>query len=419
MDMLHGTNIHLENKSKSKHFFIYIWIMYATVYMTRNCFNAAMANIVADGVLTKSQTGLITALFYIVYAPLQIPGGMLADKYNPERLAQIGLLGGAAANVVIFFNHSYFVILITWVLNAIVQAPLWPAVFKIISSQLAHKDRRMMVFVLSFTNTVGLLMGYVLAAFIPSWEYNFAISAVLLVILAILMYEMCMYYGSYTYAATPKQEKEHTAQSDTTSTWRLFAASGFLMLLPSIMLRTMVELGAKTLSPTMLMESYAHISPRIGNLLNIFVIISGLVGTLLIKLVLYPRFIKNEMTGICVMLVAALPFTVVLKFVGVIPIPGAVIALCGLTAATVATHLLLSYYNMCFAPYGKNATAAGLSNAAASLGVVFESYGFLRIADIFGWNAVTSLWIVMIAVAILFTAAGIPLLKRFKRGMPS
>ena len=156
----------------------------------------------------------------------------------------------------------------------------------------------------------------------------------------------------------------------------------------------------------------------IGNLLNVFVIASGLVGTMIIKLILYPRFIKNEMTGICVMLAAALPFTIALKFVGTIPVPAAVASLCGITVTTTSTHLLLSYYNMCFAPYGKNATAAGLSNAAASLGIVFESYGFVHIADLFGWNTVTSLWIIMIAVAALFTATAIPLSKRFKRGLP-
>ena len=48
--------------------------MYSIVYMTKNCFNAALADIVNEGILTKSQTGSITAAFYIVYAPLQIVG---------------------------------------------------------------------------------------------------------------------------------------------------------------------------------------------------------------------------------------------------------------------------------------------------------------------------------------------------------
>lgn len=70
----HDVNIHLENRLKSRHFFCFIWLMYAVVYMTKNCFNAALASIVAEGILTKSQTGFITSAFYLVYAPLQIVG---------------------------------------------------------------------------------------------------------------------------------------------------------------------------------------------------------------------------------------------------------------------------------------------------------------------------------------------------------
>ena len=370
------------------------------------------------GCLTKTQTGLITALFYLVYAPLQIPGGILADKYNPERLVQIGLIGAAAVNAVIFFNHNYYVMLIAWVFNAVLQAPLWPAVFKIISSQLAASDRPRMIFYISFSNSFGLLMGYALAAFIPSWEYNFAISAAVLVILAIFMYELCIRYGNYTNSiAEEKKTKSKDTQKNAALAWKLFAASGFFMVLPAIMLRSMIDQGTKTLSPTMLMESYANVSPTIGNLLNVFILASGLLGITLIKLVLYPRFIKNEVSGICVMLAAALPFSVVLKFLGTIPVPAAVTALCCITAATSATQLLLAYYNIRFAPYGKNATAAGLSNAAACLGIVFESYGFVHIADLFGWNTVTTMWIVMIAAAVLFTAVAIPNSKRFENSL--
>ena len=91
-------NIHLENKKVSRHFFVFLFLMYTFVYMTKNCFNAALADIVAEGVLTKSQTGFITAMFYVVYAPLQILGGIVADKYSPELMIKVGLIGGAGAN---------------------------------------------------------------------------------------------------------------------------------------------------------------------------------------------------------------------------------------------------------------------------------------------------------------------------------
>ena len=70
----------LEDKRLSIVLFAFIFVMYAFVYMTKTCFSAAMASIVSEGVMTKSQTGLISAMFYLVYAPFQIFGGKLADK---------------------------------------------------------------------------------------------------------------------------------------------------------------------------------------------------------------------------------------------------------------------------------------------------------------------------------------------------
>ena len=100
-----------------------------------------MAAIIADGIMTKSQTGLITAMFYLVYAPLQVVGGKLADRWRPDLLILIGLVGSAIANFIIYLNQSYYLMLVVWTLNSVVQAALWPSIFKIISSEPADADR--------------------------------------------------------------------------------------------------------------------------------------------------------------------------------------------------------------------------------------------------------------------------------------
>lgn len=89
--------------------------------MTKNMFSSAMATIVEEGFMTKSQTGLINAVFWLVYAPFQVVGGFAADKYSPYKLIVIGLVGAMIANIVIYFNQSYPVMMGAWVFNAIVQ----------------------------------------------------------------------------------------------------------------------------------------------------------------------------------------------------------------------------------------------------------------------------------------------------------
>ena len=108
-----------------------LMISYTFLCMTRNCFSSAMVFIVDEGLLTKFQTGVISALFYVAYSIMQIFGGVITDKFSPERFITVGLLGAALSNTVIYFNQNYIVMLIAWSFNAAMQFGVCPAVFKI------------------------------------------------------------------------------------------------------------------------------------------------------------------------------------------------------------------------------------------------------------------------------------------------
>ena len=418
MKVMSDINIHLENKRESRHFFVFLWIMYALVYMTKNCFSGALSAIVDEGSLTLTQATLISAAFYIVYTPLQILGGIVADKYSPEKMITIGLIGGAVCNTVIFFNQNFYVMLASWVFNAIIQFALWPSVFKIMSSQLVRSDRSKMIFYMSFSSSGGLITTYIISALLPHWKYNFLVSAIILVLCAVVLLIYCKHLN-------PLMKKDYVKTSVISeadvgnkkmSTVKLFLISGFFTLLPAVLIRTMVENGTKTLSPTMLMQSYTDISPSTGNLLSIFIIVAGVLGTLLVKLVLFPRIIKNEVVAYLIMMFAALPFTIVLRFVGDIPAWLVIISLSMISMSLSATHLLTQYFNMLYIPYGKNGTAAGILNAAASLGMVFQYCVFGPIADNAGsWVPVTTLWIVMVSLGIGFCAMTVIPAKKFRK----
>ena len=414
-------NIHFENKRASRIFFVFIWLMYALVYMTKNCFSGALASIVAEGSLTLTQTSIISAAFYIAYTPLQIFGGIFADKYSPEKLILIGLLGSAASNVVIYFNQSFWVMLVAWVFSAIIQFALWPAVYKVMSSQLVRSDRSKMIFLMSFSSSGGLILSYVIAAFLPDWRLNFAISAITLVALAITLLIFCKLFNTIMKRdAAPCVVEEldpHDNPSMGHSPMQIFIISGFLAFLPTVLMRAMVEQGIKSLSPTMLSQSYESVSPTMGNLLNILIIIAGVAGTFLLKLMIFPRFIKNEAVCYLILLGISLPFAAILLFVGELPVGVIVFALCTSSLFLSATHLLTQYFNMHFVKYGLNGTAAGILNASASLGFVLNYCAFGPVAEGLGWQMVTTLWIIMIIVGMIGVAFGIRPSIRFIKNL--
>ncbi len=408
--------MHLEDKKKSFLLFWTVFFTYILVYMTKNCFFAAMASIVDVGVLTKSQTGLVTALFYLVYTPLQVVGGIFADRFKPALLIKIGLIGGAIANTVIFFNQQYLVILLAWVFNAVIQFGVWPGIFKILSFQLVPEHRSQAAFFISFSSTLGLMIAYIIAAVVNRWQENFLISSVVLFVLTVVFHFITKYIEPHMVAA-PSVCGVHTDEPLVIAQPRL--SSGKLLLLGGvgfvavyIIFRAAVENGLKTLSATMLMEAYEHVSPTIGNLLNTLVILSGVVGTVVVRFIL-SRFIKDEIVATVLLLLFCLPFTLILCFVGDCPIWLVVASLCVVVAALNATHYLSLAYNIRFARYGLSATAAGITNAAASMGVVIQSYGFTLLAETTGWNVVAYVWLAMLGASAVLLMIALPTWKRF------
>lgn len=416
-DNVDGVHMHLENKKLSRKFFWFLWVMYAAVYMTKSCFTAAMASMVSEGIITKSQTGIITSVFYIIYGILQLAGGVMADKYNPERIIKLSLIGGAIANIVIFLNSNFYVMLAAWSFNAATQFALWPCVFKIISSQLVRSDRKMMIFYISYGVTIGLFMSYLVAIFVTKWQYNFAVSAAVLLIFALLLHiiyrrvEPNMLPDRKTITVKTDAKVESPVQM---STVRLFLVSGFFIMCLVTFARVVVDNGIKTLSPTMLMESYEHVSPRLGNALGLIIIIASMAGMVFVRL-LHPKFIKNELVMHLIIVFLSVPFALALRFIGKVSVPFAILSLCVLSAAFTGMRLLVYNYNARFAEYGKDGSAAAVSNMAESFAITAESYGFTYLAEYFGWGSVTGLCFFIITMAIPLNIAAILIWKRFRK----
>lgn len=407
-------NVHLENCSISRHFFWYLWIMYAVVCMTKNCYNGAMASIVEEGILTKSQTGFISAMFYLTYTPLQIFGGGISDRYSPEKLIKYSLLGAAIANAVIFFNQSYFMMLAAWMFNGAVQFAVWPATFKIISSQLLRSDRKRMVFYISLAGTGGLVLSYLVAAIVPTWEHNFSLSAVMLLALAVGMHIYDKHlnrFMKWDYNETEIIDNQKPMHE--VSTWKIMKKSGLIFVLISIFLFTVVARSRESLTPVLLMENYDNVSPSIGNLLNLLMIVVGLAGTIVAR-----RFIvktDNEVLGMVLTLVAMLPFLAVCCFVGRLSIYAILISLCAIAALQSMTVLLGNTFDMAFAKYGKSGAVAGFSNGARGLSYLAASYLMPLFAEKFGWTALVALWPIFTIAAIIALCFAVSLFRKFKR----
>lgn len=69
-----------------RHILITIWLGYALFYFTRKSFSAAAPEILASGILTRSDIGLLATLFYITYGGRNLFPASLAIALTPAIL---------------------------------------------------------------------------------------------------------------------------------------------------------------------------------------------------------------------------------------------------------------------------------------------------------------------------------------------
>ena len=417
----HDVNVHFEDRRKSIHFFWFMWGIYSIVSMTKNCFSAAMADIVSEGFMIKSQTELITSMFYVVYTPLQIVGGIVSDKFSPERMIKIGLIGGSIANASIFlfnvFSSDIAVIypamMISWIFNAAVQFSIWASIFKVVSSQCCRSDRPRMIFLISLSPSAGFLLSYTIGAVLPNWRLNFLISSLSLLILAVVLHFYDRYVDKYMKwdKEVPAVKAETGGKKYSKSTLSLFLSSGFILLLVTLFLRDAVGAIIRRIASTMLDDLF-DVGPSIGNLMSTLIVGISIIGIFVAREILKHNLVKNHVVGIIASLAITTVFAVLFIFA---PNVGTnVILMCLIAGITTATGLFSNTISSAFVRYGKNATAAGLANAAVSFGYIAPLIAVL-IEEHSNWTVVKIVIAAAAALSVVTTLLVLPLYNRFKK----
>ena len=412
---------HLESKSLSVILFIIIFLMYSIVYMTKNMFSSAMATIVEEGIMTKSQTGAISGMFWLVYAIFQVFGGFAADKYSPAKLISIGIAGSIVSNIIIYLYPTYPVIMGAWIFNAIIQFGIWPGIFKIVSTELKESFRSTGMFWILFPTSVGLALSMLVASYVTNWLDNFFVAIIS------LTFSLVLWIVSYGLISrkmvtegilkTHTKKQEHPKQI--ASMKFVIFGTGLISIIIVSFMRTMVDNGIKMMTPVMLMESYANMPGAIATRMSVILVVFSTLGVFITGLV-RKWITTNEVTGTLGMLAISIPALILSFFVGKIHY---LAVLAGLSIAVAFVHsaapMTGSFAAMRFNIYGRGGTVSGIINATAAIGNVVASYVFAKIAEFAPWSSVVLIWIIGLAVSVGLCLAVVSLWNKFIKGGPN
>src|SRR5881628_2403753 len=81
--------------------YVVVWILlicaWAANFVIRIGFSALLPSIIDELELSYTRAGLLASAFFYAYVLMQIPSGLLGDRFGRRRVLLIGLVGGALA----------------------------------------------------------------------------------------------------------------------------------------------------------------------------------------------------------------------------------------------------------------------------------------------------------------------------------
>jgi len=155
--------------------YVIVWILlilaWAANFVIRIGFSALLPSIIDELSLSYTRAGLLASAFFYAYVLMQIPSGLLGDRFGRRRVLLIGLVGGALAAGLTGLAGSFVTLFLARALTGAFQGSLFSNDRAIIAT-VTPPERIGLGQGVSFSGpglglTFGLVIGGLLVEFLP------------------------------------------------------------------------------------------------------------------------------------------------------------------------------------------------------------------------------------------------------------
>ena len=397
--------------------FLMCFVAYASTYIGRLNYSAAMAQMLLSDVITKTQGGTISTVYFFCYGSGQLVNGFVADKVSPYRQITIGILGAALANLGMCFAPDYVTMSVLWGLNGYFQSLVWAPILRIVAQVIPDCLQKKSVVGLASTTAVGSLGAYLLSSAVMtvlSWQYVFAASATVMLISCaawVIKTQLILREDArITVADTPvsnisqQQEQQEAEQPKgapqigSRSLWWFLAASGLVVVIIPLMINGMLKDGMTAWIPTFLTEIF-HAPAQLAVLASTLLPVVNLTGAYAAYFV-NDHLFHNEVSTSSFFFVLSGACVMLLYFFSGVNMIFTMLLFAVVTSSMLAINtMLVSLVPVRFGRFGKTATMSGIFNSMAYIGCAISNYLIGYLSEIFGWNTTIIVWVVCCVLA--------------------
>ncbi len=172
------------------HIMANMYLGYIAFYLTRKSFTYATPEMMASLGLEKSDIGLISTAYYIIYGLSKLLSGIVSDQSNPRYFMGLGLIATGVINVIFGLAESLGVFMTLWVLNAFFQGWGWPACAKLLTTWYSRSERGVYWAFWNTSHNIGsiaIALIAVLTATEYSWRNGFIIPGIIAILVGIII----------------------------------------------------------------------------------------------------------------------------------------------------------------------------------------------------------------------------------------
>src|SRR3974390_3792349 len=164
-----------------KIFFLMLCLI-AINYLDRTSLSVDMPLISKDFDLDPAMQGLILSSFFWTYAFMQVPGGMLADRYKPRIVIALSTVGWGFFQTIAAIATTWPMLLLTRLGLGVAEAPIYPAGGKLNAIWMTPTERARGATLLDGGAPLGAALGAIviagLIAALGSWRLAFLVAGV-------------------------------------------------------------------------------------------------------------------------------------------------------------------------------------------------------------------------------------------------
>lgn len=159
-----------------------VFLGWTLSYADRQLITIALPFIGTSFDISKAEQGLIVSAFFLAYAVMQIPGGMLTDRFGAKLIATVGLVAWSVFTMISGLMPGLIALLVVRVLFGIGEGVFPSASMRILAERVPRETRMSATGWTLSSNAVGTLAAATLGAVLiarTSWHVAFFVFGVI------------------------------------------------------------------------------------------------------------------------------------------------------------------------------------------------------------------------------------------------